>query len=117
MIEIHRQMRAQGTPTFILSNTNDIAIGHIRRRFPFFANFDGYVFSYEHGCLKPDPKLYEVLEGLARAKGPEILFLDDKEENLVTGAARGWHVIHHQSTEATLVTLRRMNLGSLFSPE
>ena len=49
MIELHASLRARGVPTFIFSNTNELAVRHIRAHFPFFANFDGYVFSHEIG--------------------------------------------------------------------
>src|ERR1041384_6667241 len=62
MVELHAELRQKGFPTYIFSNTNDLAVSHIRRRFPFFANFDGYILSYEHGAMKPDAKLYEVVE-------------------------------------------------------
>jgi len=105
MIQLHRQICARKLSTFILSNTNDIAIGLIRRKFPFFANFDGYVLSYQHGVMKPDAKIYQVLESLAAAKGAEILFLDDREENVAAAAERGWQVIHHQSVQSTQTRL------------
>src|SRR6267378_308207 len=38
MIQLHAALRQAGVPTFILSNTNDMAVGHIRRTFPFFSN-------------------------------------------------------------------------------
>jgi hypothetical protein len=81
MIDLHAALRAGGVPTFIFSNTNDIAIGHIRRRFPFFSNFDGYVLSYQHGAMKPTPKIYEAVEKLTGQKGKSILYLDDRAEN------------------------------------
>ena len=62
MIELHAALRKHGIPTFIFSNTNDLAIGHIRQKYPFFANFDGYIFSYEHCAMKPTAKLYEMVE-------------------------------------------------------
>ena len=46
MTRLHAEVRTRGLPTFILSNTNEIAIAHVRRNFPFFANFTGYIFSY-----------------------------------------------------------------------
>lgn len=99
MVQLHAELRARGVPTYIFSNTNDLAVGHIRKRFPFFGNFDGYVFSYEHGAMKPDAKLYQVIENqTGRVKG-EILYLDDRAENIAAGAARGWQVILQQSPE------------------
>src|SRR6188474_485805 len=40
MIALHAALRKRGIPTCIFSNTNDLAVTHIRRNFPFFANFD-----------------------------------------------------------------------------
>ncbi len=110
MIALHAQLRESGVPTFILSNTNDLAVRHIRSRFPFYRNFTGYVLSYQHGAMKPDRKLYEVLERMAGQTGDAILYLDDRLENVEAGAARGWQVIHHQSPEATRAHMRRLRL-------
>jgi HAD superfamily hydrolase (TIGR01509 family) len=108
MIQLHAQLRTRNIPTFIFSNTNDIAIAHIRRKFPFFAGFDAYVFSYEHGAMKPDPRLYEVAERIAGRQGSQILYLDDRLENVEGGRARGWQVIHHHSPAASIEQVRKM---------
>jgi glucose-1-phosphatase len=110
MIQLHAALRKRGFPTYIFSNTNDLAIRVIRRRFPFFANFDGYVFSYEHRAMKPHAKLYEVLEQMAGHTGPELLYLDDRAENVAGGAARGWQVILQENPKKTLRTIRKLGL-------
>ena len=110
MIELHACLRRRGVPTFIFSNTNDLAIGHIRRNFPFFANFEGYVISYEHGAMKPDPKLYEVVERVTGRKGKQILYLDDRIENAQAGIVRGWQVIQHQNETASRQTIEELGL-------
>ena len=61
-MELHVAVRRKQIPLYIFSNTNELAITHIRRQFPFFGEFDGYILSYEHGAMKPDAKLYEVVE-------------------------------------------------------
>ena len=93
MIALHAKLRRKGIPTYIFSNTNDLAVTHIRRRFPFFANFDGYILSYEVGAMKPHAKIYDALESLSGKRGAEILYLDDRKENIEAGASRGWQVI------------------------
>ncbi len=93
MIELHAALRRKGIPTYILSNTNDLAMVHIRRNFPFYANFDGYILSYEVKAMKPDAKIYEALEEMSGKRGADILYLDDRPENVDAGAARGWQVI------------------------
>ena len=93
MTALHSEVRRRGVPTYIFSNTNDIAIEHIRRNFPFFANFDGHILSYEVGAMKPAAKIYEALEAMSGKRGAEILYLDDRQENVEAGAARGWQVV------------------------
>lgn len=93
MIALHAQLRRKGIPTYIFSNTNDLAIEHIRRNFPFFADFNGHILSYEIGAMKPAAKIYDALEKLSGKRGAEILYLDDRQENVDAGAARGWQVI------------------------
>jgi len=106
MIELHAELRRRGIPTYIFSNTNDLAIEHIRRNFPFFQNFDGYIFSYEVGAMKPDAKIYSALEAMTGRRGAEILYLDDRPENIAVGAARGWRTILHETPEKTRTDLK-----------
>jgi len=53
MIALQAMLRERGLPTYICSNTNELTVRHIRRHYPFFRRFDGYVLSYEHGAMKP----------------------------------------------------------------
>ena len=99
MIELHAGLRHRGIPTYIFSNTNDLAIEHIRQNFPFFRDFDGYIFSYKVKAMKPDAKIYEALEKLAGRHGADILYIDDRPENVAAGVARGWGTILHETPE------------------
>ena len=110
MIELHAGLRRRGIPTYIFSNTNDLAIEHIRRSFPFFRDFDGYIFSYEVGAMKPDAKIYEALEKFAGQHGAEILYLDDRPENVAGGAVRGWRTILHETPEKTRAALEKFGV-------
>ncbi len=107
MTQLQGELNRQGIPTFILSNTNDIAVGHIRRNFPFFARFDDYILSYEHGVLKPQERIYEITEERSGCRGEAIVFLDDRLENVDGAARRGWRTIHHRSPEESSQMLRR----------
>ena len=112
MVELHAALRRRQMPTYIFSNTNDFAVRQIRRRFPFFNNFDGYVLSYEHGSLKPEAKLYEVVERETGRCGPEILYLDDRPENIAAGAARTWQVILHENPKTSRAVFERLGILS-----
>jgi HAD superfamily hydrolase (TIGR01509 family) len=110
MVQLQATLRRSGLPAYIFSNTNDLAVGHIRRNFPFFANFDGYILSYEHCAMKPDAKLYEVVERYCGWRKAEILYLDDRPENITAGAERGWQVILQESPEKTLAAINKLGL-------
>ncbi len=110
MIELHDRLRQSGIPTYIFSNTNDLAIEHIRRNFPFFANFDGYIYSYEVGVMKPQAGIYEALEKLAGRCGADLLYLDDRAENVAGGAVRGWQAVLHETPEKTCAAVKALGL-------
>ena len=110
MIGLHEELRRRGFQTYIFSNTNDIAIEHVRHNFPFFKNFDGYIFSYEVKSMKPDAKIYKALEKMCGRRGAEILYIDDRPENIAAGAARGWRTILHETPEKTRTTLENLKL-------
>ena len=79
----------------------------IRRDFPFFNHFDGYILSYEVKAMKPAAKIYEALENTVGKRGEEILYIDDRPENIVAGATRDWRTILHESSEKTRAALER----------
>jgi FMN phosphatase YigB (HAD superfamily) len=101
MVRLHDDLVVRGYPVFIFSNTNEIAVEYIRRHFPFFSRFDGYVFSYEHASMKPEAPLYEVVEKLAERRGEQLIYLDDRPENIAAGRARGWRALVHESPAGT----------------
>jgi HAD superfamily hydrolase (TIGR01509 family) len=110
MIALQANLRKRGFPTYIFSNTNDMAIAHIRRNFPFFSSFDAYILSYEHGSMKPDSKLYEVVEEISGKKSGQILYLDDREENVEAGRVRGWNVILQLNPRQTIERVQKLGL-------
>ena len=110
MIDLLTQLRAHGIPTCVFSNTSALATEHIRRSYGFFNCFTHEVLSFEHRAMKPDPKLYEVVERVMNLRENDLLYLDDRHENIVTGAARRWRVIHHVSPESSITQLRSTGL-------
>jgi len=107
MIALHAELRARGFKTYIFSNTNDLAIEHVRANFPFFAHFDGYLFSYEVKALKPQSEIYEAMEQMSGRRGADLIYIDDRAENIAAGAARGWRAILHETPEMTRAALTR----------
>ena len=107
MTVLQAELRGRGFKTYIFSNTNDLAIEHVERNFPFFQNFDGYIYSCEVGAMKPDAKIYDAMEKLCGRSGAEIVYLDDRLENVQAGLARGWKALVHETPEKTRALLEK----------
>jgi len=110
MIALHAELRSRGLPTFIFSNTNELAVAHIRRTFPFFARFDAHIYSFLEGAMKPDPKIYETVEKVTGRSGAAILYVDDRPENVAAGRRRGWRVIQQRDSRETIEKVRELGL-------
>ena len=109
-IALHAELRKRGFKTYIFSNTNDLAVEHVRRNFPFFKHFDGYILSYEVGGMKPQPEIYAAMEKMTGRSGADLIYLDDRPENIEAGAARGWRAILHESPKKTRKMLQTMGV-------
>ena len=48
--------------------------------------------SYQIGCCKPNPKIYEFMINDAKILPTETLFIDDSEANIKTGIQFGLQV-------------------------
>ncbi len=107
MVSLQNELKCHGYPTFIFSNTNELAVRYISQ-FPFFHKFEAYILSYEHGVLKPDSPIYEVVERVTGRTGDSLIYIDDRHENVATGDARGWYSIRHETPEKTRKALDRI---------
>ncbi len=110
MIDFNEQLRAKGYRTYILSNTNQVTVEHIRRSYPFFSHFDGYVFSYECGVMKPDPAIYQAMERLAGVSGEEIFYVDDLPSNVEGARKLGWQAYVHESPTRTIQIAKMLGI-------
>lgn len=108
MIALQQRLRERGVPTYIFSNTNEMAVRHIRATYPFFSGFTDHVYSYEHRSMKPSPAIYEVVEKTAGLCGADLLYIDDRPENIAHGAERGWQTILHSDPAVTIPRVERL---------
>ncbi len=110
MLQLHAALRARQMPAYIFSNTNHLAVRHIRMRYPFFQDFDGYILSCEHGVMKPDERLYEIVERYTGQNGSDLLYIDDRPENIATANRRGWQTVLHESPVGTIEAVQKVGL-------
>lgn len=89
----------QFVPLVLLSNTREEWFDFVDKRFELSNYFVQKFLSFQMGCLKPDVKIFKlVIEKLNVAPG-DLLFIDDKEENIRAAGRLGIHGIHFKSAE------------------
>jgi HAD superfamily hydrolase (TIGR01509 family) len=60
--------------------------------------------------MKPAAKIYQALENMSGKRGQEILYIDDRQENIDAGAARGWQTILQTEPANTIVEIKKLAL-------
>jgi putative hydrolase of the HAD superfamily len=95
MIRWASGLQAAGIPTGILSNLGDAMEAGVTARFPWVSNFHHLTFSHRLGTAKPDPDIYQhAADGLGVQPG-QVLFIDDREENIRAARDAGMHAIRY----------------------
>jgi FMN phosphatase YigB (HAD superfamily) len=87
----------------LLSNVHEVEWLHLfpgeerDTTFPTLRRAQYRFASHLIGAQKPDPRIYAALEDGTGRRPDQILFFDDREENVVAARARGWsaEVIDH----------------------
>ncbi len=88
MAQLVKEMKDAGLNIYLLSNAGMDQPGYWHKT-PGSECFDGTVVSALEHCIKPDPKIYEILLGRYRLNPDECLFIDDMEENILTAEKLG----------------------------
>jgi len=92
VIDLYKRLKGR-YKLILLSNTDPLRFGFVRRHFPDILFFDDYVLSYEVKALKPDPRIYREAINRAGAPPASCVFVDDLEENIAGAEALGLKAI------------------------
>jgi putative hydrolase of the HAD superfamily len=116
MIDWATNLQRRGIRTGILSNLGDSMELGIRARYTWLADFHHHTFSHHLGIAKPDPAIYaHAAQGLG-VPPAEILFVDDRAENIAAARVAGMHAIQYTSHDDFLAAMQREGLASLLPP-
>ena len=80
----------------LLSNTDILRFGFIKKKFPEILIFDHYILSFEIGRLKPDPKIYQEALKRTQSEARESVFIDDMEENITAARKLGFKAFQYK---------------------
>ncbi|KEP69732.1 HAD family phosphatase [Thioclava sp. BHET1] len=83
-------LQAKGIPVFSLTNFGIGSYDHAAQFYPFLRQFDRDFISGHMGVTKPDPKIYQMLESETGLSGHQLIFTDDRADNIATAHTFGW---------------------------
>lgn len=93
MVEWVGRLQKAGLKTGVLSNIGDAMAEGICAKFLWVAKFTHCVWSHELKMRKPNPAIYaEAAKGLGTSAG-EILFIDDRPENVEAAEKAGMRAL------------------------
>ena len=85
-----RHLRAEGVPVFALSNFGHDTFDYAASIYPELLDFDRHFISGRLKTIKPEPRIYEILEEESGLGGDDLIFFDDLTTNIEAAQARGW---------------------------
>lgn len=80
--ELTEALKEQGYRLFYLSNYSEHLYNVTKHFMGFLDIFNGGIFSYTVGCIKPDESIYRLLLKRYSISPEKTLFLDDREKNV-----------------------------------
>jgi putative hydrolase of the HAD superfamily len=117
MLDWAQRLQRAGIRTGILSNIGDAMSAGLLAKHDWLKAFDHHTWSYTLNLAKPEPAIYlHAAEGL-HTPPANILFIDDRAENIHAALAVGMQAIQYTDHAAFVHEMQARNLDSLLQPE
>ena len=89
-VKLLRALRGKGVPVFALSNFGIGSFDYAETIYSYLGEFDRRYISGHMQVIKPDPKIYQMLEDDCGLAPDSLLFADDRADNIDMALSRGW---------------------------
>ena len=109
--DIVRRLSSAAVPLYCLTNFGHEFWAGFRPIEPLFDLFDDIVVSGTEKVVKPDPRIYQIVEQRSGRTGDALFFTDDNPDNIDAAKARGWDA--HLFTDAAALTTQLEQAGLL----
>ena len=93
-VKLQRTLRAKNIPVFALTNFGRHSFAYALTQYDFLAEFDRHFVSGHLEVIKPDPRIYQMVEAACAIPPGRLLFTDDRADNIAVAEARGWQTHH-----------------------
>ena len=91
-VRLMAALQARDVPVFSLTNFGIQSYDYAARFYPFLRQFDRDFISGHMGVIKPDVRIYEMVEDACGLPPDRLIFTDDRADNIAAAQARGWQV-------------------------
>ncbi len=108
--ELVEKLANRDVPLFALTNFGAEFWAGFHPTEPIFEHFADILVSGEEKLAKPDPAIFELAQRRFGFAPSELVFADDREENVAAARACGWHAHHFKHTQGFEVELTRLGL-------
>jgi putative hydrolase of the HAD superfamily len=108
-------LQRAGVKTGILSNMGDAMEDGLLEKLPWLRDFTHSTYSHRLKIAKPDPAIYRTAaEGLG-VPAQAVLFIDDREENIVAAKAAGMRSVVYRTHAVFLAEMEQAGYAHLLS--
>lgn len=104
-VSLLRALRRNGVPVHALTNFGIHSFAYAETQYDFLREFDRRYVSGHMGVIKPDPRIFAMVEADCRVAPQALLFTDDRHDNIAEAARRGWQVHLFEGPEGWARTL------------
>ena len=107
-VKIFEELRALGKPTYGLSNFSAETYVTARKHYDFLDWFEGIIVSGEDKLIKPDIRIYELLLERYGLNSEDLIFIDDRKDNIEAAQSLGITGIHFTSPKKLRQELNKL---------
>lgn len=109
--ELVERLAAAGVPLYCLTNFGEEFFAAFRPTQPVFDHFADIIVSGTEKVVKPEARIYEIVEERSGRSGAQLFFTDDNAANISAACARGWDA--HLFTDAASLEAHLVAAGLL----
>jgi putative hydrolase of the HAD superfamily len=109
MFELAAELKKQGFITSILSNTEIPAYKYFKELN--YEVFNVLIFSCIEKVRKPDSKIFEIALEKLNSQANQVIFIDDRMDNIKAAEYLGINTIHYKNTIETIENFKRYSIN------
>ncbi len=107
---IVEDLKKQGAQLILISNTNESHYQWIDTHYPILKFFESKILSFEVGCLKPNPQIFQKALSLANSSLNECFYIDDIQEYIDSARKIGLDSEVYTDTKTLISHLKKRSI-------